>query len=148
MLKASFKKEAAHETSVENKVNMIGKELKHVQRQEHALENKEKILEGKENRLEAESHHPSGKMMNPLNGMLGEPHIIRIHSMDDSIMPPPPGIFGMLDSLMKDKIRTGPVQSHFGPFPLGSMLRPGPHPAMIKINMEEPEKTEKKEEPK
>ena len=90
-------------------------------------------------------------MFNPMNGMLGEPHIIKIHSLDDSPMLPPPGIFNMLDSIMRDKIRTGPVQSHhFGPiFPLGNILKPGPHPSMAKKDSdkkEEPKKEDKKEE--
>ena len=127
-MKTSFTKEKAHETNVENRVNMMGKELRHVERVEHDLKQKEDILENKEKRLEAESHHSSGGMFNPMNGMLGEPHIIKIHSLDDSPMMPPPGIFNMLDSIMKDKIRTGPVQSmHFGPrMSLGNIMKPGP----------------------
>ena len=88
-------------------------------------------------------------MFNPLNGMLGEPHIIKIHSMDDSPMMPPPGIFNMLDSIMRDKIKTGPVQSmHFGPrMSLGNIMRPGPHPNMVIHHVDMGEQ-EKKEEPK
>ena len=112
-----------------------------------SLKKKEEMLEGKEKMLEAQSPHSSmgggmfnpmhssmGEgMFNPMNGMLGEPHIIRLDSLDDSPSMPPPGIFNMLDSIMRDKIRTGPVQSHhFGPiFPMGHIMRPGPHPSKV-----------------
>ena len=129
---------------------MMGKELRHVERVEQDLKHKEDILENKENRLEAQSHHGPGSMFNPMNGMLGEPHIIKIHSLDDSPMMPPPGILNMLDSIMRDKIRTGPVQSmHFGPrMSLGNIMRPGPHPNMVAHATEEKKEEPNKEQPK
>ena len=112
---------------------MFGKELRHVEAQEHVLMGKESALEAKERMLEMRTH----------NGMLGEPHmspIIRVHALGEESSPmPPPGIFRMLDSIgdiMRDKLRTGPAHGPIIPF--GNFMKPGLHPQFRIRMMGEP----------
>ena len=139
-------------------MNMMQRNIKHVEhneglirQKELALEKKETILEQKEAALE---HKQSG------NGMLGEPFTFgqpRIIHLGGDDGPSPFSLFDQIGDMLKNSIKTGPAMPHhMGPLmPFGgNILRPGAHPSfMIRMHHELPTEEEfkegvKKDEPK